>query len=291
MILVDMNQITIGAIMAESKGKPSLNVDLIRHMVMNNLRTIRNKQYANYGELVICYDSPHSWRKKFFPYYKEARKRERKASDFDWSALFDLLNEIHQELVENFPYKVVAVENCEADDIIAVLSKQFYKNEKILIVSSDGDFQQLQKYPNIDQYSPTLKKIIKCDDAHEYLFEHVVRGDSSDGVPNILSADDIFVQESARQTPISKKKYEAWRELWQNSGTVERNIKSISTDSEIVNNINRNSVLIDFDYIPEDISNRILEKYNSMQPVGRDRIMNYFMTKGMRHLIQHTSEF
>jgi hypothetical protein len=291
MILVDMNQITIGAIMAESKGKPSLNEDLIRHMIMNNLRTIRNKQYANYGELVICYDSPHSWRKKFYQYYKESRKRERKASDFDWSALFELLNKIQNELIENLPYKVIAVENCEADDIIAVLSKKFYKDEKILIISSDGDFQQLQKYSNIDQYSPTLKKIIKCDDPYEYLFEHIVRGDASDGVPNILSADDIFVQESNRQTPISKKKYENWLNLWHNSGSTNRDIKSISTDSNVLSNINRNSVLIDFDCIPEEISERILKKFDNIQVASRDKIMNYFIAKGMRHLIQHLSEF
>jgi hypothetical protein len=291
MILVDMNQITIGAIMAESKGKPSLNPDLIRHMVVNNLRTIRGKQHQNYGELVICYDSPYTWRKQLFKYYKESRKRDRKNSDFDWSELFKLLNEIKTELIENFPYKVVAVDRCEADDIIAVLSKEISKTEKVLIVSSDGDFQQLQKYPNIDQYSPILKKMLNCDDPHEYLFEHVVRGDSSDGVPNILSPDDIFVQENARQSPISKKKYENWLDIWKNSGTTNREVCSITTDPEIVANINRNSTLIDFDYIPKDLQDSILNQYNTVQPAGRDKIMNYFMTKGMRNLIQHASEF
>lgn len=291
MILVDMNQITIGNIMAESKGQPALNPDLIRHMIVNNLRTIRSKQYQTYGEMVICYDSPYSWRKQTFKYYKEARKRERKKSDFDWSALFKLLNEIKQELTENFPYKVIDVESCEADDIIAVLARTYCHKERVLIISSDGDFQQLQKYPNIDQYSPIMKKMIRCDDAFEYLFEHIVRGDSSDGVPNILSPDDIFVQESGRQAPISKKKYENWLEMWKNSGTTNRDIRCISQEQMVIENINRNSTLIDFDSIPDRIVTDIMNRYNSVQPVGRDKIMNYFMTKGMRNLIQHASEF
>jgi hypothetical protein len=291
MILVDMNQITIGNIMAESKGQPSLNPDLIRHMVINNLRTIRNKYSQQYGEMVICYDYPRSWRKNLFPQYKEARKRERKNSDFDWPALFNLLNEIKQELVEYFPYKVMQVEYCEADDVIAVLARSNSQKEKILIISSDGDFQQLQKYPNIDQYSPILKKMISCDDPSEYLFEHIVRGDSSDGVPNILSPDDVFIQETGRQSPISKKKYQTWLDAWKNSGTTNRDIKSISQDDNMLININRNSILIDFDNIPEQLCSDVLNKYETMPTAGRDKIVNYFMTKGMRNLIQHASEF
>ena len=291
MILVDMNQITIGAIMAESKGKPSLNPDLIRHMVINNLRMLRSKYYEKYGELVICYDYPFNWRKNQFSAYKEARRRDRKASDFDWSALFKLLNEIRDELVANFPYKVLNVTACEADDVIAVLARHYCKTESVLIVSSDGDFQQLQKYSNIDQYSPILKKFIRCDDPAEYLFEHVVRGDASDGVPNILSPDDIFLQETGRQSPISKKKYDAWLATWQDSGTTNRDIKSIAQDDQMLARINRNSILIDFDNIPEQLNTEVLNQYNSMQPAGREKIVNYFMTKGMRNLIQHASEF
>lgn len=291
MILVDMNQITIGNIMAESGGKPAINEDLIRHMIVNSLRTIRSKHHAEYGELVICYDYPGSWRKQAYSFYKENRKKQRKNSDFDWSALFDLLNRIRDELAENLPYKVLTVANCEADDVIAILAKENYVREKILIISSDGDFQQLQKYPNIDQYSPILKKMTRCDDPHEYLFEHVIRGDASDGIPNILSPDDIFIRESGRQSPISSKKYQAWLEIWKNSGTTNRNICCIATESQILANINRNSTLIDFDNIPDDIKMSILNKYNSVQPATRDRLLTYFASKGMRNLIQHASEF
>lgn len=292
MILVDMNQITIGAIMAESKGKPVLNTDLIRHMVINNLRMLRTKFHEKYGELVICYDYPHSWRKDFFPNYKEARRRNRKNSDFDWSALFKLLNEIRDELKENFPYRVLSVANCEADDVIAVLAMEHCAKEPILIVSSDGDFQQLQKYPNIDQYSPLMKKIIKCDDSEIYLFEHVIRGDASDGVPNILSPDDVFIREGVRQSSISKKKYEEWLKTWNNSGmSFFRDICSISQDPQVVANINRNITLIAFDSIPKDIRGNIVKAFDDSQPAAREKIMNYFMNKGMRNLIQYASEF
>lgn len=291
MILVDMNQITIGNIMAESKGNPIVNEDLIRHMVVNSLRTIRTKNQEKYGELIVCYDYPGSWRKRAFSFYKENRKKQRKKSDVDWSALFDLLNRIRVEITENLPYKVMIADNCEADDIIAVLAKNFHSKENVLIVSSDGDFQQLQKYPNIDQYSPIMKKLIRCEDPYEYLFEHVIRGDSSDGVPNILSPNDVFLQEGTRQSSISSKKYAAWLETWKNSGTTNRDIYSITNDAIIVDNINRNRTLIDFDCIPEAIQQSILDKYQSIKPASRDKIMTYFASKGMRNLIQHISEF
>lgn len=277
--------------MAESKGKPSMNVELIRHMIFNNLKNIRNKQSKIYGELVICYDCPRSWRKKVFPEYKESRKKERKNSDFDWKALFDLMKEIQTDLTENFPYKVISVDNCEADDVIATLAINFSKKEKVLIVSSDGDFQQLQKYENIDQYSPTLKKMMHCEDPYEYLFEHIVRGDSSDGVPNILSPDDIFLRESVRQSAVSKKRYDTWLSAWKNSGTTNRDIFSISEDPDVRKNINRNIVLIDFDSIPQDLKQRIMDSYNQTQTPGRSKILNYFVSKRMQNLIQYATEF
>lgn len=43
MILIDMNQMTIANIMSESKGKPVFNENLIRHMIINNLRILKNK--------------------------------------------------------------------------------------------------------------------------------------------------------------------------------------------------------------------------------------------------------
>lgn len=52
----------------------------------------------------------------------------------------------------------------EADDIINSLveyTQEFGNYEKVMIISGDKDFAQLQKYSNVDQYSPITKSLLK----------------------------------------------------------------------------------------------------------------------------------
>lgn len=287
-----MNQITIGAIMAESKGNPVLNEDLIRHMVINNLRLFKNKHSKDYGNPVVCYDGMNSWRKSVFEYYKKSRKDQRQKSKVDWTELFRILNKIKTEIKENLPYKVMCLDNCESDDLIAVLTKNYHHKENIMIISSDGDFQQLQKYPNVQQYSPIHKKVITSNNPEEYLFEHILKGDSSDGIPNILSQDDIFCIDGKRQTSMTAKKYEEYRKLWiESSKHGFLDITHITTDPVVLKNINRNITLIDFDSIPENIQNTILDTYENTTAADKSKILPYFMKNGMKNMLEHASEF
>ena len=80
MILVDNNQIIIGSLFAQTKNGQEVSHDLIRHMVLNTYRIMKNKFSREYGELVICHDSGDCWRKKFFPEYKASRKKQKKKS-------------------------------------------------------------------------------------------------------------------------------------------------------------------------------------------------------------------
>lgn len=283
MILVDMNQMTIANIMSESKGKPSYNEDLIRHMIINNLRLLKNKFSNEYGNIVLCYDSPLSWRKLKYSFYKQNRKKTRDESDFDWKKLYLFLNTMKEDLRSNFPYKVMDCEGCEADDIIAVLCKNY--KEKTVIISGDEDFFQLQKYDYVFQYSGYHKKLVKCDNPKEYLFEHVIRGDASDGIPNILSKEDIFIT-GGRQTRISTKKLDEWKSLCNLSG-----YDQISTDASIIANISRNRELIDFDYIPEKYQDSILNRYNNIVPASKNNLVPYFMEKGLKNLMENITEF
>jgi hypothetical protein len=191
------------------------------------------------------------------------------------------------------PYKVISVENCESDDIIATLTKKYHTNEKILIVSSDGDFQQLQKYENVQQYSPIHKKLLKCENADEYLFEHIIKGDASDGIPNILSRDDIFLDKDHRQASVTSKRYQTFHKKWTDSSFVVsgRDIFTIADDAQTLSNIQRNVTLIDFNSIPKEIQETILNTYKSIIPQKRDKILNYFMLKNMKNMIQHVVEF
>ena len=196
MILVDYSQVAIASIMAQTRGENTPDEDLVRHIILNNIRLIRNKFKNDYGEIVLCCDAGNYWRKDIFPHYKASRKTKQQKSDFDWNALFNILGKVREEIREFFPYKVLNVERCEADDVIATIAKRAAESfpvEDVLIVSSDKDFQQLQKHGNVKQWNPIKKAFVKCSDPEKFLQDLIIRGDSGDGVPNSLSDDDCFV--------------------------------------------------------------------------------------------------
>ena len=111
MILVDMNQVTLSNLMIQIGRNTKVDPDMVRHMVLNSLRGYRTRFTEEYGELVLCYDNKTNWRREYFPNYKHGRRKDRKASKLDWGSIFDTLHLIKQELQDNFPYKVLEVEN------------------------------------------------------------------------------------------------------------------------------------------------------------------------------------
>ncbi|MBC8442605.1 MAG: hypothetical protein H8D80_00280 [Proteobacteria bacterium] len=276
MILIDNNQILIASIFQAIKYSDISDESLIRHMVLNSYRIYLNKFKNKYGEVVICHDSPDCWRKKEFPYYKINRKKSKDKSQHDWNAIFDCILKIKKEVELVFPWKNVSVQNTEADDIIAILTKHYHSTEPIVIVSNDKDFQQLQRYKNVKQYSPLKKSFIKCEDPEYYLMEHIIKGDSSDGIPNILSDDDVFFDENKRQKPCGVKKA-----------------------SKIIENLNewnntekwkRNQTLVDFNKIPDDIEHNIIEAYTSCVP-SDGKIYDYFIKNKLVKLLENIEEF
>ena len=185
---------------------------------------------------------------------------------------------------EYFPYKVIHIDKAEADDIIAVLAKNLI-DEKVLILSGDKDFMQLQKFDNVKQYSPVQKKFLRVKNPKEFLFEHIARGDVGDGIPNCLSKDSTFVT-GERQTPVTKKRLEEWMQ----AGKV--NYK----DGEV--GFDRNRRLIDLDYIPEDLRNEIILQYEAAKPlhsgdelVARRGLLNYFVKNRLSKLMPNIQEF
>ena len=281
MILVDMNQVTISNLMIQIKDEP-LSEDLVRHMVLNSLRSYKTKFSKDFGELVLCYDDKHCWRKDYFPYYKQNRKKARSESSLNWNELFDILTKIQNELEENFPYKVLKIEGAEADDIIAIISNRISSTpnlyEDILIISGDKDFIQLHEKNNVKQYSPTLKKFVVDDNPEQYKFEHIIRGDKGDGVPNVLSQDTVFVDE-LRQRPITKKKLTEWKE----NGI---------PDGEIKRNYQRNKTLIDFDSIPNELGELIYNMWvDKITQNDKSKILPYFMKHRLKELTEKLGDF
>ena len=275
-ILIDNNQIILSSIFTAAKTAQSEDdYGFIRHLVLNTYRKYLSKFRRDYGELIICNDSKNVWRKDFFPQYKKNRSDRQKKSKFDWGKIFNELHTIREEMKDVFPYRFVQVERAEADDIIAVIAKNFHHKEKIMIVSSDKDFQQLQRYPNVEQYSPSKKGILRCDDPYDFLLDHVVRGDSSDGVPNAISDDAVFV-EGRRQTRLTNKKIEE--------------LKEVGFQQED-NFMERNQKLIDLTMVPDYIEEETMRQMETEVSGDRSKILEYMMKYRLRSLIDNLEDF
>lgn len=283
MILIDLQQVLIAALMQQvgNNSKNKIDENLIRHISLNMLRSYAKQYKSKYGEIVICCDSNHFWRKDFFPFYKVHRKKDREASGFDWPFIFTTLHKIRDELKAFYPHKVLEIDGAEADDIIAILARTVPLDEETLIVSSDKDFLQLQKYTNISQFSPILKKYIKTDNPQNYVKEHIIKGDRGDGIPNILSPDNSFVA-GERQKPISSKKLLEWMDL---------DSDDFCTTEVIKRGYIRNQTLIDLSFIPEDIQLKVQEAYNNTKVANRQMFLDYFIEKRLTNLIAEIGDF
>lgn len=283
MIIIDFSQISIASFMAQPGAE--LSEQFLRHMILNSIRMYNKKYKDEYGQMVIACDGGKSWRKRVFPQYKAHRKKARAESSMDWDLFFTYLNQIREEIKENFPYKFVHIDSVEADDVIGTLVEQtqeFGKAEPVMIISSDGDFIQLQKYKNVKQFSPIQKKLVANTNPHLYLFEHVIRGDKGDGIPNILSGDNAIV-EGQRQSPVTQKKLDVWL-------SKAEDLKSIM-DETTYRNYQRNQQLIDLSLVPQDIKDQIINSYDTQVLPPRARILDYLIKKRCKLLVESVSEF
>jgi hypothetical protein len=282
MILVDLNQVLLSGLMAQISNQKGVKLDesLVRHMILNILRMhIRNFR-KDYGDVVLCCDNRKYWRKEYFPFYKAGRKKTREKSDLDWHLIFDMLAKFKSELRENFPYKVIDVEGAEADDIIGTLVPIYAPHQKILILSSDGDFLQLQNYgSNVKQYNPAQKKFVKSEKPIEELKEKIIRGDKGDGIPNMFSPSDCFVRD-LRQKPITK-------------GVLDKYLKEDVANYNETDKANyaRNATLIDLTFIPKEIKEKIINTYDETKPASRQKLLNYFIENKLKNLMDVIEEF
>jgi hypothetical protein len=297
MILVDYSQVALAAILTfqrELKGTESEVKNLIRHVTLSTIKSYKKKYGKEYGELVICCDGRKYWRKEFFEQYKGSRKKNRDASDLDWKLIFDTLTEMREDIAKHFPWRVIHVDRAEADDIIAVMAKWLQDNQlvqeglveetqKVLILSSDKDFKQLQLYPTVKQWSPMQKKYITASkqEIRDFMIEHIVKGDTGDGVPNILSKDDVFMV-GERQKPMSAKRLAEF---------IDKGFDACKNDDER-RNWHRNATLVDFQFIPEDVQKSIVDTYLSNKPNGdKMTVMNYLMEHRCRLLLEELEDF
>jgi len=283
MILVDMNQVMIANMMMQigNHQNAEIDVNMLRHMILNTLRANRKKFTAEFGELVICCDDKNYWRRQIYPYYKANRKKSRDSSELDWNSIFQALNSIREELKEFFPYKVIQIETCEADDIIGVVTHEegtiLNAGEPILILSGDKDYIQLHKYANVKQYDPVRKRWISNANPEKYLAEHILKGDSGDGIPNVLSADNCFVM-GIRQRPVTQKRIAEWADI-------------NNMQDEVKRNYMRNKAMIDLSEVPQGMKDQILKAWYEENGKDRSQLLNYFIKNKLRNLMECITEF
>jgi hypothetical protein len=282
-IIVDLNQTMISNFMAQIGNHTNIPIeeDLLRHMILNSIRSYNAKFKAEYGEMVIACDDKRYWRRELFPYYKANRKKAREKSEIDWNAVFEILNKVRDELKEFFPYRVIQIDTAEADDVIGTLCHEFGNTgQPILIISGDKDFKQLQSYMNVKQYDPVRKRWLEERDPDKYLKEHILRGDQGDGVPNFLSRDDTFVV-NGRQKPLRATKLSIWLEQE----------PEVFCDEAMLRNFKRNQQLVDLSMIPEHIKTKVMESYQTQSGKSRDKLFNYFIDKRLKNLLTDIGQF
>ena len=266
-----------------------LDENMLRYLALNSIRYNIKKFREEFGDdIVIACDSRVNWRKIKFPEYKANRAVNRAKSPLDWDLIFSMFNTIREELKEFFPYRVIHVNGAEADDIIGVLCHKygvdFGLSEPILIISGDHDFQQLHIYENVKQYSPTLKKWIRNNNPSKYLLEHILSGDSGDGVPNVLSDSDTLVTKTKRQKSLTK--------IIKAKLLIDLENEDISEwPEEHQLNYKRNKRMVDLKNTPRPIKEKIIEDYDSESGKDRSKVYNYLLDNRLANLLQFVTDF
>ena len=288
MAVIDLSHVFFSTLHVELQGKEAPEINLFRHMVWNMIRSQRLK-WREYDEFVIATDGNKYWRRDYFPHYKANRKKDRDASDLNWTEVFQTFDTIKQELVEFSPYRVIQIPEAEADDIIATFAMHpkmttdnplFDEEQGLMILSGDKDFIQLQAgRPWVKQYNPVLKKALTSSNPHRFKFEHIVRGDSGDGVPNIMSDDDTFVA-GKRQKPIRQTKLDEWYQAGE----------AAFTTTQMKYGWDRNKKLIDLEEVPEEIQQKTLRAYEEQAP-DKSKLMNFFVKNRMNIMLESIQDF
>jgi hypothetical protein len=283
MIITDFNQIAYACILEHLAltKQADANIDMVRHIILGSLRHNVKKFKREYGEVIIAFDARSYWRTKYFPHYKGSRKKNREKSGFNWTSIFHCLDILKEEFVNNLPYKIISVEGCEADDIIGFLAHLYGPSTKIMIISGDKDFAQLQVHENVHQYSPLLKKLLVEKFPQATLKQQIIRGDAGDGVPNILSPDDVFMV-GGRQKPIMEKKLIDW---------INTPVDLFCTSGDMLRNFKRNEQLIDLKMIPSEIKLQIRDAFDASEPKSRAQFLKYLIANGLREHTEAIQEF
>lgn len=281
MILVDFSQFCVAAYMKSLQNykdpDDKSQIAPFRHMVLNSLRYANLQFGKQWGEMVIAVDGSSTWRSSAFPYYKKNRDSQKNKGNVNWADLYKCVNQVQQEISDHLPYSVIRVNEAEGDDVIAV-AVQSQGVQPVLILSGDKDFIQLQTNPLVKQWDTIHQRWITHADPKRYLFEHVIKGDLGDGIPNVYSADDHYIIKQGKAKPITKVKLDQW---W------EQGVDEIAS----LPGFKRNVRLIDMRYIPEEVKSDIRDAFLNRRNKDKSALLNYMIKNNLRELSRKIGDF
>lgn len=192
-------------------------------------------------------------RRKIYPQYKSGRKTKVRLN----RTYEDLSNPDSEEknlkiqliktvkYLDTLPVTTMAIDHIEADDTIAYLATQYFKNSNVTIMSADKDFLQLAN-DRVKIWSPTKKKLYGCAEilteygisCSNFLNYRIMEGDDSDNIdgingaglktiikcfPIFTDANQYSLQEIYNYSDTHKGKYKLYNTILDNKNTMERN--------------------------------------------------------------------
>jgi DNA polymerase-1 len=250
-VLVDGHNLAFRNLYSVIMRSPEDNgeFELWKHQMMNSLIHIVDK--FNPDKLVLGFDTKESWRYGIYSDYKAHRKVKRSNSKIviDFDLFFPIFEKFVEDIKTAFPnIYVLKSDNAEADDIIAVLAKNTFKKSDCVIISSDGDLNQLIT-DKVQQYDPIKCKMVECLNPKRELELKILRGDASDNIKGIKRG--VGVKTAEKIFAMGVDEYIS------------------SQDEEIQEEIKKryklNTQLINLDFIPVGIVNSIIEKYEEYE--------------------------
>lgn len=285
---IDMSQVCLATASANFVDQ-TINEDFMRHLILSTIKFNVLKHKRDYPITVCAFDNKVGgyWRRRYGYYYKKNRAKLRSKSNFDWEGYFNAMNTVLPEFIENMPYISLYLQGIEADDIIAVLTKRAaLEGRPIRITSSDGDYTQLHKYPGVKQWSPMHKKFVtpKTGQAQLDLMTKLLKGDKKDGVAGIKSRSDYIITklDGERAPSITTDFIMQCLEA--------DDPRTLMTEAE-AKRFDENQIMINFDFIPDDISNTIIEAYDNHVVPARGKMYPYFVKNRLVKLLPNINDF
>jgi 5'-3' exonuclease len=224
----------------------------------------------------LVFDTKNSWRYGIYSEYKSARKKQQSKNSLDKDGFMIALNSLISEIREYFPsIRVITGDECEGDDIIAVLTKYTFnkRHQEVVIVSGDTDLNQLTAQSNVKQYDPKSNSFFNVLNPKKELEIKVLSGDSSDSIPPIKrlvgpkKAMKILNHEDGLESFIAEQESQIEKDL-------------------INSNYERNKKLIDLDFIPLYIRERILSEYEKClwREIDGKSVVKYLMVNKLHDI-------